>query len=39
VNGDKQDNRIENLTIIPFGEHSTYHNRRRKATEGKKEGK
>jgi hypothetical protein len=26
INGDKTDNRLENLEIIPHGEHSSFHN-------------
>lgn len=29
LNGNKQDNRIENLCLMQFGAHSTYHNRKR----------
>lgn len=27
INGDKADNRIENLTLMPHGEHTAYHNK------------
>ena len=30
INGDKQDNRIENLCMMTFGGHSSMHNRERK---------
>lgn len=36
VNGIKHDNRIENLQVIDHGEHTRYHNGKRKYTTGKK---
>ena len=36
INGDKRDNRIENLQLIPHGEHSTLSNTTRKRRKGYK---
>lgn len=36
VNGDKSDNRFENLLLISHGEHSTYHNAHREYRRGYK---
>lgn len=36
INGDKTDNRIENLEVLPHGKHTTVTNNNRKYTRGKK---